>query len=70
MDVERVDLGYRKCDDQDFAKFYAPNKSAKNRVEKLKADKIMYCLNGTDDKGQAIDFQIWGGGGANPHRRL
>lgn len=53
-------IGFHKCSENDFAKFYPPSKSVKDSYELLRAKEKIHCMNDTDLKNKKVNKKLWG----------
>ena len=45
ISLNKTELTYHKCTEQDFTEFYPPAKSVENMFELLKSQKQMLCID-------------------------
>jgi hypothetical protein len=45
MKENRIDLGYHRCEEEEYERFYPPNQSSLKRFEGLKKEMTMFCLD-------------------------
>ena len=66
--VQTVDT--HLCNDEDWSKFYPPSKSSKAKIEFVKREKVMMCMNKTDTNGKLVNKKLFGVDDVHPHRRI
>ena len=69
-DVETTYLGFQKCTDADWEKFYDPSRKSETLFNHMKENNYMNCLTGLDKEGNKVDMEIYGPDEISPHKRL
>ena len=66
--TDEKEIGTHVCTEEDFGLFYPPAQSSRIRIEKLKNEGIMMCLDWKDLDGKPIE--LYGSDDVNIHRRI